>query len=161
VVSPLGLVARGNLLYLVCTLWDYTDILQLAMHRLRSATPTDVPVTTPAGFDLDQYIAEGEFHYPVGPEIRLEAQFHRGAATHLYETALSTDQVVTDLDADHVLVTATVRDTEQLHWWLLGFGDLVEVLAPAELRSSIAESVRNAARIYRTDPDAPCDSRDG
>jgi predicted DNA-binding transcriptional regulator YafY len=148
VVSPLGLVARGNLLYLVCTLWDYTDLRQLAMHRIRTATATDVPVTTPAGFDLDQYIAKGEFHYPLGPEIRLEARFYRGAATHLYETPLSADQTITDLDADHVLVTATVRDTEQLHWWLLGFGSMVTVVSPDSLRVEMAQDLANAARAY-------------
>jgi predicted DNA-binding transcriptional regulator YafY len=149
VVSPLGLVARGNLLYLVCTLWDYTDLRQLAMHRIRSATATATPVTTPPpGFDLDQYIAEGEFHYPVGPEIRLEARFYRGAAAHLYETPLSTDQTITDLDDDHVLVTATIRDSEQLHWWLLGFGSLVTVICPASLRNELACELAVAARTY-------------
>ena len=155
VVSPLGLVARGNLLYLVCTLWDYTDIRQLAMHRIRTATATDVPVTTPAGFDLDQYIAKGEFHYPVGPKIKLEARFYRGAATHLYETPLSVDQQITDLDADHVLVTATVRDTEQLHWWLLGFGSLVAVIGPESLRNELARELAVAASTYTQRTDEP------
>ena len=48
---------------------------QLALHRIHTATPTDTLVTPPADFDLDHYIAEGEFHYPVGPEIKLEARF--------------------------------------------------------------------------------------
>ncbi|MBK7902935.1 MAG: WYL domain-containing protein [Proteobacteria bacterium] len=103
-VSPLGLVARGNLLYLVCTLWDYGDVRQLAMHRFHTATLTDTPVTPPKAFDLDRYITEGEFHYPVGPMIRLEAKFYRGAAAHLYETPLSEDQVITDLSDDVVLI---------------------------------------------------------
>ena len=89
VVSPLGLVAKGLQLYLVCTLWDYTDLRQLALHRIRAATATDTPVTPPPDFDLDRYIREGEFHYPVGPEIKLEARFYRGAAAHLDETPLS------------------------------------------------------------------------
>jgi len=148
VLSPLGLVARGNLLYLVCTLWDYTDVRQLAMHRICRATPTDTAVTQPPDFNLDRYIAEGEFHYPVGPEIKLEARFHRGAAAHLYETPLSTDQTITDVDADHVLVTATVRDTEQLHWWLLGFGSLVTVVSPAGLKAEFAEDLACASRSY-------------
>ena len=147
-VSPLGLVARGNLLYLVCTLWDYTDIRQLAMHRIRAAGLTDTPVIPPSNFDLDQYIAEGEFHYPVGPMIRLEAKFNRGAAAHLYETPLSEDQVITDLDENNVLVTATVRDTEQLHWWLLAFGDLLEVIEPAGLRADIASCQMTALAQY-------------
>ncbi len=48
VVSPLGLVAKGPLLYLVCTLWDYTDLRQLALHRIRAAHPDRHPGhTTP------------------------------------------------------------------------------------------------------------------
>lgn len=148
VVSPLGLVAKGLQLYLVCTLWDYTDLRQLALHRIRTATATDTPVTPPPDFDLDRYIREGEFQYPVGPEIQLEARFFRGAAAHLHETPLSTDQTITDLDADHVLVTATVRDTEQLRWWLLGFGDLAEILLPPDLRNDISLTHRYASDGY-------------
>src|SRR5690606_19849687 len=32
-VNPLGLVARHQVLYLVATLWDYEDPIQLALHR--------------------------------------------------------------------------------------------------------------------------------
>jgi predicted DNA-binding transcriptional regulator YafY len=147
-VRPLGLVAKGPLLYLVCTLWDYADVRQLALHRIRNAQPTDTPVTAPPGFDLDQYILEGEFHYPVGPEIKLEARFHRGAAAHLHETPLSTDQTITDLDVDQLPVTATVRDAEQLHWWLMGFGDLVVAIAPATLRAEMQKVVAAATMHY-------------
>jgi predicted DNA-binding transcriptional regulator YafY len=125
----LGLVARGNLLYLVCTLWDYSDIRQLALHRVVTANHTDKTVTKPDDFELDQYIEQGEFQYPVGPMIQLKAKFDRTAAAHLYETPLSEDQTIEDFDADHVIVTATVRDTAQLKWWLRGFGGLVEVPA--------------------------------
>ena len=110
--------------------------------------PTDTPITPPPDFDLDRYIREGEFHYPVGPEIKLEARFFRGAAAHLHETPLSPDQTITDLDADHVLVTATVRDTEQLCWWLLGFGDLAQVVAPASIRADLMAATMAAAKQY-------------
>jgi predicted DNA-binding transcriptional regulator YafY len=109
-VSPLGLVARGNLLYLVCTLWDYQDIRQLALHRVLAATATDTSVTKPDGFNLDRYIEQGEFQYPVGPMIKLKAKFHRTAAAHLYETPLSEDQTIGDLYADYGVESQTLRD---------------------------------------------------
>jgi predicted DNA-binding transcriptional regulator YafY len=124
-VSPLGLVARGNLLYLVCTLWDYNDIRQLALHRIDTATPTGEPVTPPTDFNLDRYIESGEFQYPIGPMIQLKAKFTREAAEHLRETPLSEDQTIEDIDLEHVLVTATVRDTQQLDWWLRAFATAV------------------------------------
>jgi predicted DNA-binding transcriptional regulator YafY len=128
-VNPLGLFARGNLLYVVCTLWDYSDIRQLALHRVMSATPTDKASTKPNGFDLDRYIEQGEFQYPVGPMIQLKAKFDRTAAAHLYETRMSDDQTIDNFDPDHVIVTATVRETAQLEWWLRGFGNLCEIMS--------------------------------
>jgi predicted DNA-binding transcriptional regulator YafY len=139
-VNPLGLVARGNLLYLVCTLWDYPDLRQLALHRVYKAERGDAPVTTPPEFNLDHYIAEGEFDVPVGPMIQLKAVFIRDAAAHLYETPLSNDQTIEPVDAAHVLVTATYRHTAQLEWWLLGFGSSVRVLEPQALADRIADA---------------------
>jgi predicted DNA-binding transcriptional regulator YafY len=147
-VSPLGLVARGPLLYLVCTLWNYQDIRQLALHRVVSATATDKPVTKSDGFNLDKYIEQGEFQYPVGPMIELKAKFTRAAAAHLVETPLSEDQTIMDLDADHVLVTATIRDTAQLDWWLSGFGPLVEIREPTELRQRMIEATVALLDVY-------------
>jgi predicted DNA-binding transcriptional regulator YafY len=128
-VSPLGLVARGNLLYLVCTLSDYQDIRQLALHRVLDASMTDKTVTRPEGFDLDRYIEQGEFQYPVGPMIQLKLKMNRAAAVHLYETPLSEDQTIMDLDVDNVAVTATVRDTAQLAWWIRGFDALIQIIS--------------------------------
>jgi predicted DNA-binding transcriptional regulator YafY len=144
-VNPLGLVARGNLLYLVCTLWDYQDIRQLALHRVLTASPTDKPVKKPHGFDLDRYIESGEFQYPVGPMIKLKAEFARSAAVHLIETPLSENQTIELLGPGHMLVTATVRDTAQLDWWLLGFGCAVRVLEPQSVAKRIADARMGAS----------------
>lgn len=88
--------------------------------------------------------ADGEFHIPVGPMIQLKAQFTREAAAHLYETSLSTDQTIEPVDAGHLRVSATVRQTAQLEWWLLGFGSSVRVLEPPALADRITEAVITA-----------------
>jgi predicted DNA-binding transcriptional regulator YafY len=147
-VNPLGLVVRGNLIYLVCTLWNYEDIRQLALHRVKSAEMTDIAATRPTDFDLHRYIEQGAFQYPVGPMIQLKVKFTRGAAAHLYETPLSADQVIEEADAEHAIVTASVRDTAQLEWWLHGFGDLVEVLEPPSLKASVASTLARAVSKY-------------
>ena len=156
IVNPLGLVARGSLLYLVCTFWEYSDIRQLALHRVRWAVLTDLPVTRPDAFDLDTYIGSGAFQYSVGDNIQLVAVFERGAAAHLYETPLSVDQVIEAIGDDRARVWATVRDTAQLEWWLLAFGDLVEVLEPASLRIRIFNSIKHSLANYsRSGVDQP------
>jgi predicted DNA-binding transcriptional regulator YafY len=133
-VNPLGLVLRDAVTYLVCTLWNYQDVLQLALHRMTEAEILETPASRPDGFDLDAYIAAGHFACPYSGEmVRLGVLFEADAAYHLRETRLSEDQELTDQPDGRVLVKATVRDTGELRWWLLGFGEAVEVLSPEGL----------------------------
>jgi predicted DNA-binding transcriptional regulator YafY len=151
-LNPLGLVFKGGIAYLVCTFWDYTDIRQVVVHRVHCAEVLEAPVIVPAGFDLDRYILDGGFSYPVGEPIHLEAVFNHGADFHLHDTPLSADQVIAELDHERVLVRATVQDTAELRWWLLGFGELVEVLAPADLREEFRARAAVMAAMYRQRP---------
>jgi predicted DNA-binding transcriptional regulator YafY len=148
-INPLGLVLKGGIAYLVCTFWDYTDIRQVVLHRVQRAEMIEVPATVPEGFDLDRYIQEGEFSYPVGKPMCLEAVFSRDADLHLHDTPLSSDQVIAVLDHERVLLRATVENTAELRWWLLGFGELVEVLAPATLRDEFRDRAVAMAAMYQ------------
>jgi len=150
-VNPLGLVVRDGVIYLVASLWNYADVLQLALHRLEQARPLDEPVTRPPGFDLGQYIAEKHFDYRVADEpVRLEALFDDEVAYHLYETPLSADQELMPQGDGRTHLSATVADTLQLRWWLQGFGRYVEVLGPAGLREEFAAIVRALAQRYES-----------
>jgi predicted DNA-binding transcriptional regulator YafY len=64
---------------------------------------------------------------------------------------LSTDQSIEELADGKLRVTATVADTPQLHWWLLGFGAGVKVIAPRPLHQAIAEAARDMAKQYVDD----------
>ena len=151
-VNPLALVIRDSVIYLVCTLWNYRDVFHLPLHRVKSAEVLDQACTVPEGFRMDEYIQGGEFGYPVddGPPkmVKLQMLMNRGVAEHLHETPLSDDQAITDHDEDDVRVTATVLHTQQLEWWLLGFGDYVVVEKPAKLRAAIKERIDNLAEWY-------------
>jgi len=148
-LNPLGLVVKGGLAYLVCTFWRYTDLRQVVLHRVHRAEVLEAPAVVPKDFDFDRYIREGEFSYPVGEPIVLEAVFSRGAHLHLQDTPLSADQQLTELDDERVLVRATVENTAELRWWLLGFGELVEVLAPADLREEFRGRAVAMASLYQ------------
>ena len=87
------------------------------------------------------------FTLPEKKTIKLKVLFDKSAAAHLYESPLSLDQKLTEQE-DEVLVEAEVLDTQQLRWWLMGFGDLIEVVAPKSLRKEFAETARNMASYY-------------
>jgi predicted DNA-binding transcriptional regulator YafY len=147
-VNPLGIVQRGAVTYLVATLYDYTDIRLLAVHRIKSALVLEKPARAPKKFDLAKYIGEGAFGFDESGEIKLVARFTAPAAEHLRETPLSLDQQIDQVQADWVRLQATVPDTAQLRWWLLGFGDQVEVLEPASLRDEFVNMSQSLHSIY-------------
>ena len=149
-VNPLGLVFRQGVVYLVATLWNYDDIKQLALHRLRRATLVDKRAKTPPGFALDDYIKGGEFAYPLSSTpIKLRLLFDTNTAHHLLETPLAEAQVVLSHPGRGTEIRATVPDTSELRWWLLGFGDGVEVLAPKKLRAEFHSTSKKMYARYR------------
>lgn len=148
-ISPLALVVRDKLIYVLCTMKDYTDIRQLALHRIHSAETTNDAINRPKDFDVDAYIASGAFGILDGVRnLKLVANFDASAAAHLYETPVSTDQHLQSQEDGSVKLTATVKDTLELCWWLLAFGDQVEVLGPAKLRKKMSEMVRRMSEKY-------------
>jgi predicted DNA-binding transcriptional regulator YafY len=149
-VSPLALVVRDSVVYLVCIYDGYSDPRQLALHRMTAAELLNDPAERPKGFSIDSYIAEGEFGIPLNPRpIKLEAEFYRSVAIHLHESPIAEDQTIRDVDDDNVLLRATVPDTLELRLWLKSFGDDVAILRPAALRKEFREMADNLKDYYQ------------
>ena len=123
-VMPLGLAQQGPRLYLVCRFEGFDNERSLALHRIISAQTSTMNCDRPVDFDLKKYDNDGRFGFGEGEHIRLSFRIDKPYRAHLLETPLSKDQEVRDLD-DAYEITATVVDTEQLNWWLRGFGDAV------------------------------------
>ena len=127
---------------------DYTDIRLLAVHRIQSAEVLDKPAKTPKKFDLSKYISQGALGFGGSDEIKLVVRFTAPAVEHLRETPLSLNQKIEPDKAGWMCVHATVPDTPQLRWWLLGFGGLVEVLEPTSLREEFENMTQSLYGIY-------------
>ncbi len=147
-LHPLGLVARGVTLYLVATAFDYADPRTYALHRITQASRSHEAVKPPQDFNLDAYIAEGEFQFSHGQTLRLEAWVSDNLARLLEETPLAADQTL-EVVEDFPYLTASVLDSWQLRWWLLSQGDEIIVVEPDELRTAMAETLESAAAAYR------------
>mgnify|MGYP003986748001 FL=1 len=114
----------------------------MALHRFREAAPLDEEFAPPKDFKLDHYINDRSFDYPVGDYINLQFKATEFVIQALRETPLSHNQGVRPFGDDWVIVSCRVKETEQLHWWLLGFGAQIEVLEPRRLRRLFKEKTR-------------------
>lgn len=148
--SPLGLVVRDQVIYLVCTLREYDDIKQLVLGRVRSAHMLETSIRNLKNFDLDQYISQGEFGYPIetGQTVMLVADFDREVTNGFIERPLHATQVTQNINEKTVRLIVTVPDTMELRRWLLGFGSHALVLEPAKLRTEMKSLIRELHQRY-------------
>lgn len=147
-LSPLAMVNRGAVTYLIATAVEKDSVRLYAMHRMHSATRTDTAINRPKDFDLDEYIQTGGLHFGNGKSIRLKAEVSEGLAKILDETPLSADQKLMAED-DFITLSATLADSWQLTWWLMSQGADIEVISPASLRKKIGGLLMDAAAQYQ------------
>lgn len=146
-VHPLGLIQRGQVTYVVGTVFDYDDPRLMALHRIQSAERTGLAVRRPKGFTLEEYVASGAMEFGDGEELKLVARVSAVLCRHLSETPLSPDMRLAP-DGEQFRLTATVRHSWQLHWWVLSQADDIEIIRPAAFRREIAERLSAAATRY-------------
>lgn len=147
-VSPLGLVFRNAVICLVCTINEYQDIRQLALQRVGEATLLDDPVKPSDDFDLEEYVQQGKFGVTLSEsKIKIDLLFQKDAAIHLSETPIDKSQKLKEKDGK-VRVKATIPNTQELRWWILGFGNNVEVIGPPDLRQEIQQIISDMHTIY-------------
>ena len=147
-IQPLGLVSKNGMFYLVCTIADYSDIRQISLHRIQQAKVLDIPVVPPVDFDLDAYIASGEMKCGSRGEIQLKAVMDKDMAAHLSECPLHEDQQLTCCESGRYLLQVSVQDTDELRWWLRGYGVKVEILEPSSLRQTFKKMAEKIAQSY-------------
>lgn len=152
-LNPLGLVFRDTVMYLLASAWEYEDILQFAIHRFVACEKGDKVANVPSHFNIDKYISEGNFEYLVGEPLLIEVEllFCSDVGAHILETPLSDDQIFTLETDGKTRIIATVKNTNQLRWWLLGFGRYVEVIKPEFIRDEFASISREMSHKYCTE----------
>lgn len=151
-VHPLGLIQNGRVQYLAARFYEYDEARLLALHRISRAKMLDADAAPPDGFTLDGWLATGVMGFGgSGRPIRIRLEFSDGAGDHLLESPLASNQKAEEFGQGQVRVTATVHDTQQLRWWLLGFGQAVKVIGPSSLRREIAAELDAAVAQYAGD----------
>ena len=152
-LHPQALVQRGPIPYLFALKNDEAQPVRLyALHRMiRAAVQPGSPARIADGFDLDDAIRKGKADFGQGTLVDLELRV-RGYLAMLLSVCPLSEQQQTKDEPDGseftLRVWARVPSTGQLLRWLLGSGDNLEVVAPADLRHIVAVQAAKMAACY-------------
>lgn len=153
-LHPLGLLLRGGTTYLAASR-DASDAVSLyALHRFRSVEMRIESSSFAPGFDLEAALKRGRGQFGIAIEgaadLNLVLACEPMLGGLLEEAPLSLEQRVTPMEDGRIEVRATVPDSWELRWWILGRGSSVEVIRPVALRREIAQAHREAAARYES-----------
>lgn len=146
-LHPLSLIQHGQVLYLVATAFDYEDIRLYAVHRLESVQISTQAIRSPEGYSVDETLKEGILQFGEGRSIKLKAKLSHALATYLSETPISVDQEI-QYKKEAWQLTATVRDSWQLQFWILSQGPSITVLSPKPIKARVCRQLQEAAKLY-------------
>ncbi|TYS90122.1 YafY family protein [Rossellomorea aquimaris] len=150
-VEPLGLVAKGDLWYLVGTKQN-GDIRNYRVSRIHSADLMDETFERPKGFDLAQYWSSSarsfiqklpsyEVNVEVSPKVLSRLTFTGRFARVL--------EVGERNGPSWIPVTLSFDTEEEAKGYLLGFADQVKVINPKSLKEKILEMAEAAVSFYQ------------
>ncbi len=146
-LHPIALIQQGARSYLLATTFHYDTLVQYAIHRIHAAALLAERAKRPKSFSLDDFLAQGGAQFGQGASFALKISLSDDLAAILQETAISSDQRITTRAGKNTL-TATVKDSWQLHFWILSQGPSLTVIQPASLRNEITGKLRQALANY-------------
>ena len=120
-----------------------------ALSRLAELRPTGERFERPAGFSLEEHLANsfGVFA-PSGPPAEVRLRFDPFAARLVQERTWHASQRFVPRADGGVDLTLQVGLSPEVERWVLGWGEHVEVVAPAPLRTRVAAVARAVARTH-------------
>ena len=154
IVSPYGLVQRGNTTYLVVRFFDYEQYRVTAVHRFSEVEVLEESIRTDKNFNIDDYLKKGalKWQWDDTKNINLELHASEWLTSILKETPLARNQLIEpDESEEWFYISCKVINTFELKAWLLSVGDDVEVLKPAALRRWMKSTLENTLSYYEDD----------
>lgn len=127
----------------------HKEVRTFNVSRIEQATPTDQAFRRPKGFSLDRYLRNAWRLIPEpGPDSEVHVRFQSVVAHNVSEVRWHATQRCEWRDDGSLDFYATVSGLSEVSWWVLGYGDQAEVIAPAELRKLVARRAANMMNLY-------------
>jgi len=147
VLSPYHLFYNQRAWYIVGRSSIHKTIRTFKLNRIEEAQILDEQFHDGDSFDLTEYIGRAWSMIPEGKIYEVRLKFTPKVANNVAEVQWHPTQKVKRSPDGSAIIEFRVDGIGEITWWILGYGDQVEALAPAALRNRIAEIAKNMAVI--------------
>ncbi len=144
-VSPYHLMYNQRAWYVIGRSSLHHGMRTFKLNRIKSLKMLDKCFIDGRNFDPNEYFGRAWSMIPEGKIYTVKLHFTPKVATNVAEVQWHPSQQATRNADGSVTLEFRVDGLGEIIWWVLGYGDQVEVLAPAELRKRVAETAERMA----------------
>lgn len=148
-VQPYHLAHRENLWYLVGFDLERNALRTFALPRIADAASTKETFVRPPDFSPEKFFANALGVLGGTGDWKVVIRFTSAVAERVREREWHESQEMHELPKGGLELRLRLGALNEVEQWVLGWGDAAEVIAPAELRTSIRETVKRLGALYR------------
>jgi predicted DNA-binding transcriptional regulator YafY len=142
-LCPYHLLYNSRAWYVIGRSSLHNSVRTFKLNRIKDLRVTDQLFLDGEKFDLHDYLGRAWSMIPEGQLYHIKLRFLPKVANNVTEVKWhSTQKVTRDRDGS-AIVEFRVDGLGEIAWWILGYGDQVQVLAPKALRSRVLEAAKN------------------
>ncbi len=147
VLSPYHLFYNQRAWYILGHSSLHKTTRTFKLNRIQKAELLDDEYEADKDFDLTEYIGRAWSMIPEGKIYHVRLCFSPKVANNVSEVNWHETQKVTRKHDGSAILEFRVDGLGEIMWWIMGYADQVEVLAPAQLRCRVAEMGRRIADL--------------
>lgn len=141
--------ATGHSSYVIAFCHRTKSLRTFKIERIKTIEATTEPYTIPPDFDANEFLGSSWGIVVEGDVKTIRLRFDPELARIMEETIWHPSQTLEKQRDGSIILTLKVTDTQELHSWILGWGEKVKVLEPAELRRNIVDTAKTMLEVYK------------
>ncbi|MCK4913516.1 MAG: WYL domain-containing transcriptional regulator [Planctomycetes bacterium] len=146
-IHPYHLLYNQRAWYLVAFSEMHNSIRTFKLNRIKEIQVLKKRFISGEKFDIYDYLGKCWSMIPEGKIYNIKLRFMPKVVNNVAEVQWHSTQEVTLNQDGSATIEFRVDGLEEIAWWILGYGDQVQVLAPKALRKKIIEKARNMIKI--------------
>jgi len=146
-LSPYHLLYNQRAWYVLGFSILHKSVRTFKFNRIKELKILDKCFVDGENFDLYEYLGRAWSMIPEGRIYNIKLRFLPKVANNVTEVQWHSTQKATRNTDGSATMEFRVDGLGEIIWWILGYGDQVQVLAPKVLRNKVVEMARNMVKL--------------
>jgi len=146
-LSPYHLMYNHRAWYVLGFSSLHKSIRTFKLNRIRELEIIDKCFVDGEKFDLTEYLGRAWSMIPEGRLYNVKLRFLPKVANNVSEVLWHSTQKTARRKDGSVIMEFRVDGLGEIFWWILGYGDQVQVLAPQSLRKKVVKAAKNIIKL--------------